>query len=407
MVRTLAATGLVALALLPLVTSAPSTLTKRVSLPIKKRGSNTSTSKDIVNRDLARLAHYNSRSFSKRDAVGTVTNEDVSYVALVTICGKEYSLIVDTGSSNTWVSNSLDQLILCLSITGAGQPFAPNGCQRTGNSVSVRYGSGSFGGEEYTGDVNFAGLTAASQSFGVASSSTGFDGVDGIIGFGPVDLTEGTVSGVNTVPTFMDTLYSQGAIPDEVLGVYFSPESGSDTADVNGELSLGAPDATRYTGTLSYFRKSTMGSFASYWGLSGISLQYNKAGLGTGSYSAIVDTGTTLIYIPTLAYDAFLVVAGGGETDSASGLARFKKEPTGTFTITVGGVAFPLSPAQYLVPQAQYSNFGLSSGYYYSWINNGGTFLDGVNFIIGQKFLENYYSVYDTTDSRIGFAPRT
>lgn len=28
----------------------------------------------------------------------------------------------------------------------------------------------------------------------------------------------------------------------------------------------------------------------------------------------------------------------------------------------------------------------------------------GVNTIIGQKFLENYYSVYDTTNSRIGFA---
>lgn len=50
------------------------------------------------------------------------------------------------------------------------------------------------------------------------------------------------------------------------------------------------------------------------------------------------------------------------------------------------------------------SYFGLPQGYSYSWINDGGA--TNVNFIIGQKFLENYYSVYDTTNSRIGFATR-
>jgi hypothetical protein len=55
-----------------------------------------------------------------------------------------------------------------------------------------------------------------------------------------------------------------------------------------------------------------------------------------------------------------------------------------------------------LVPTAQYSYYGLSSGKYYAWINDGGS--SGVNTIIGQKFLENYYAVFDTTNSRIGFA---
>jgi hypothetical protein len=50
------------------------------------------------------------------------------------------------------------------------------------------------------------------------------------------------------------------------------------------------------------------------------------------------------------------------------------------------------------------SYFGLPQGYYYSWINDGGS--SNINFIIGQKFLENYYSVYDTANSRIGFATR-
>jgi hypothetical protein len=82
----------------------------------------------------------------------------------------------------------------------------------TGGSVSVDYGSGSFSGTEYIDNVSFGGLTVSSQSIGSASQSSGFSGVDGIIGFGPVDLTEDTVSNANTVPTFLDNLYIQGSI---------------------------------------------------------------------------------------------------------------------------------------------------------------------------------------------------
>jgi hypothetical protein len=72
----------------------------------------------------------------------------------------------------------------------------------------------------------------------------------------------------------------------------------------------------------------------------------------TGSTHAIVDTATTLIVIPTPAYENFLSAAGG-ETDSSSGLARFSTKPTGTFTIKIARIQYPLKPAQYLVPTAQ------------------------------------------------------
>ena len=270
----------------------------------------------------------------------------------------------------------------------------------TGGTVSVSYGSGSFSGNEYTDKVSFGGLTVTSQSIGAATSATGFDGVDGIIGFGPVDLTEGTVSNANTVPTFMDNLYSQGSISSEVLGVFFQPESGRDTDATNGELTLGGTDSSKYTGTLTYFPKLTSGTPSAYWGISIASFTYGSTTLAS-SGSGIVDTGTTLIYIPTSAYNKFLSAAGG-KTDSSSGLAVFTKKPTSNFGIKFGSTTYTLTPAQYLVPTAQYSYYGLTSGKYYAWINDGGS--SGVNTIIGQKFLENYYSVFDTTNSRIGFA---
>jgi len=362
---------------------------KTAVLPLK-HVTNVSSIKSIVGKGQARISSINGLSAAgpvPAVSSGPITNEDVTYVAPVTIGGKTWELIVDTGSSNTWCG-------------------AQTACEKTstgvstGGTVSVTYGSGSFSGTEYKDTVSFGGLTVASQSIGAATRATGFSGVDGIIGFGPVGLTAGTVSNVNTVPTFLDNLFSQGSITSEVLGVSFRPESGSDTSDTNGELTLGGTDTSKYTGTLTYFPKLTSGTASAYWGISIASFTYGTTSLAT-SASGIVDTGTTLIYIPTAAYNKFLT-ATGGKTDASSGLAVFTTKPTSNFGIKFGTTTYTLTPAQYLVPTAQYAVFGLSSSKFYAWINDGGS--SGVNTIIGQKFLENYYSVYDTTNSRIGFA---
>ncbi|PVH83991.1 putative aspartic protease [Cadophora sp. DSE1049] len=366
---------------------------KRAVLPLR-RNINVSSIKNVVQKGHDRIAAINGATSlaEKRATSGVVTNEDVTYVAPVVIGGKTWELIVDTGlltcaASNTWCG-------------------AQTSCEKTatgtstGHKVSVSYGSGSFSGTEYTDTVSFAGLSVSSQSIGAASSATGFSGVDGIIGFGPVGLTAGTVASTSSVPTFMDNLKSQGSITTEVLGVSFKPESGSDTADANGELTLGGVDTTKYTGALTYFSKLTSGTASAYWGLSIAKFTYGSTTL-LSSASGIIDTGTTLIYIPTSAYNAFLSAAGG-KTDASSGLAVFTTKPTSNFGITFGSTTYTLTSAQYLVPTAQYSVFGLTSGKYYAWINDGGS--SGVNTIIGQKFLENYYSVFDTTNSRIGFA---
>ncbi|SPJ78649.1 probable aspartic proteinase precursor [Fusarium torulosum] len=362
---------------------------KTAVLPLK-HVTNVSSIKGIVQKGQARIHKANGQAVTSTHvdaSSGPVTNEDVSYVAPVVIGGKTWELIVDTGSSNTWC--------------GAQSSCEPSSTGKsTGGSVSVSYGSGSFSGTEYNDKVSFGGLTVVSQSIGAASKSTGFSGVDGIIGFGPVGLTKSTVSNANTVPTFLDNLYTQGSISSEVLGVSFRPESGSDTDDTNGELTLGGTDSSKYSGSITYFPTLTSGSAAAYWGISIASFTYGSTTLAS-SGSGIVDTGTTLIYIPTSAYNKFLS-ATGGRTDSSSGLAIFTTKPTSNFGIKFGSTTYTLTPAQYLIPTAQYSNFGLTSGKYYAWISDGGS--SGVNTIIGQKFLENYYSVYDTTNSRIGFA---
>jgi hypothetical protein len=221
--------------------------------------------------------------------------------------------------------------------------------------------------------------------------------VDGVLGLG---WPEVSAPGSATTPAFLDNLYRQGAILADVLGVYFRPERGSDTTDANGELTLGGVDPTKYAGALTWAPRLTDYAFSPHWDIAVASLYYGAAAV-LGSYSALVDTGTTLIYLPRAGYQAFLSAAGG-QTDLLSGLASFATAPTRNLVFTVAGTAFALTPAQYLVPAAEYGALALSSGSYYAWVGDG-----GAAFVLGQKFLENYYSVFDTTNARVGFATRT
>lgn len=71
---------------------------KSVALPVK-RVSNVKSAKNIVKNGHARINKINGvKTVGNIDASsGSVTNEDVSYVASVNIGGSSYSLIVDTG----------------------------------------------------------------------------------------------------------------------------------------------------------------------------------------------------------------------------------------------------------------------------------------------------------------------
>ena len=97
----------------------------------------------IADRDRARAAHLISQgkakgaSLDKRAASFSATNVAVVYVASIGVGSPatDYSLLIDTGSSNTWV--------------GAGKTYVKTSTSvDTDRSVSVTYGSGSFSGTE-------------------------------------------------------------------------------------------------------------------------------------------------------------------------------------------------------------------------------------------------------------------
>ncbi|TRM66649.1 aspartic peptidase domain-containing protein [Schizophyllum amplum] len=324
-----------------------------------------------------------------------VINEAVVYLADIGVGSPAttYHLIVDTGSSNTWI--------------GAGTKYVETTTSDdTGSGVSVSYGSGYFSGEEYTDTVTITdGLVLTSQSIGVASRASGFSGYDGILGIGPTDLTEGTLSNSNAeIPTVVDTAFSEGLIDEQVISVYFEPTIEEEVE--NGELTWGGVDNSKYTGEISYTPVTSTYPASYYWGIDQ-SIIYGDSVTILDTNAGITDTGTTLLYLATDAYDAY-VKATGGEYDNSVGLLRITSaqfDALESLFFSIGGVTYELTPNAQIWPRSLNTAIGGSEdGIYLVVADIGSPSGQGLDFINGYVFLERFYSVYDSGNSQIGFA---
>jgi hypothetical protein len=139
-------------------------------------------------------------------------------------------------------------------------------------------------------------LIIKSQSIGVASTSQGFSGVDGILGIGPVDLTDGTIGGTTPVPTITDNLFKQGTISTESIGIFYQPSTSASA--LNGELTFGGVDSSKITSDVNYVPITTTSPASNYWGINQ-TINYGSGGAILDSTAGIVDTGTTLVLIAT------------------------------------------------------------------------------------------------------------
>ncbi|KAI5895030.1 acid protease [Schizophyllum commune H4-8] len=319
-----------------------------------------------------------------------VFNQNVVYTAPVGVGSagetcKYNNLIVDTGSSNTWV--------------GAAKSYEPSDTsQDTDEPVEVTYGSGFFLGTEWIDRVSLSReLVVHRQSIGVARYSRGIGPkFDGILGLGPTDLTAGSLvfSPGEEIPTVTDNLYTQGNIQQPALGVYFAPAA---SQSPGGVLTFGSADDT--------FPKTTTSPASAYWGYDQ-SITYNGTTI-LSQASGIADTGTTLIYLPTDAYNMY-VAQTGAVPDRNTGLLsvtekQFKQMKSLVFN--VNGVDYELVPDAQLWPRSRNADIGgTPKGYYLVVASMGSPEGQGLDFINGYAFLERFYSYYDTANAEMGFA---
>ncbi|KIK68762.1 hypothetical protein GYMLUDRAFT_733420 [Collybiopsis luxurians FD-317 M1] len=366
------------------------------TLPVQKVV-NSSGHADFVQAGRVRLQSF--QTDARRPFPDNATNQVVTYtVALRAGSGSYSKLVVDTGSSNTWVGSD------------PGNRFKPSkSSNRPYGFVGIVYGSGLMFGVEYLDTVELTpALNIKGQSIGAGYFTIGFQGFDGILGLGPVGLTQSTVTNFSapfsdnqTVPTVMNNLKAQEKISNNILGVYFAPATNESTN--NGELSFGGVD---FSQTIPFGISGVFPRTTPYWGISGLDMKYQNATIGS-SQTCIVDTGTTLIYLPKSTFQAYKN-ATGAETDPSTNLLSItliQYQNLVDLIVNIGGKQFYLTPNGQIFPRSLNTAIGGDPNKIYLIIASGG--IDGGGqipaCILGQSWLERWYSVYDTDSDMVGF----
>ncbi|KAF8201906.1 aspartic peptidase A1 [Mycena galopus ATCC 62051] len=210
--------------------------------------------------------------------------------------------------------------------------------QANGASFSIQYGSGSMEGFVSSDVLAIGDIKIPKQDFAEATKEPGlafaFGKFDGILG-----LAYDTISVNGIVPPFY-SMIDQGLIDEPI----FSFRLGSSEED-GGEVIFGGIDDSAYTGELQYVpvrRKA-------YWEVELEAVTFGDHVLELENTGAAIDTGTSLIALPTDI--AEMLNAQIGATKSFDGqwtvdCAQVPSLPDLSFTF--GGNKYPLKGSDYI-----------------------------------------------------------
>ena len=305
---------------------------------------------------------------------------------------QSFEVIFDTGSSNLWIPK--------VGCTHCGNPFfgkkskydhdASSTYVEDGADFNIMYGSGSVSGFFSGDDVTIADdIVVNGQKFAEVQDAGGLGMAyslgkfDGILGLG---FTSISVGGATTV---FENAIKQNKVDQPVFAFYLGDNG-------PGELTFGGFDSAKFEGDLKYVPLDA----ATYWQitLDGIAAgDYPKDATSDAKITAIVDSGTSLITGPKA--EIAEIARSIGATANIMGeytvdCAKVDEIPDVVFTI--GGEEYKI-PGSKTVIQASGTCLFAFMGMDFP--------PPGPQWILGDVFMREYYTVFNYVDQRIGFAP--
>ncbi|KAF1314355.1 Aspartic protease, partial [Globisporangium splendens] len=367
-------------ACLALYLQAESTTAAVLKMPVKKLGQAQFIENVIVDA-LTNTAAAVSQEASTSVVIKNYAN--VQYYGEVSVGTppQTFTVIYDTGSSNLWVPNTK------FGAHAVYDHIKSSTYVADGAKFAIQYGSGPVSGMLSQDTVEIGSLTLANQTFAEVNVTSGLGTLysegtfDGILGLGFDSISE------NDVPTPFGRLVSSGALDEPVFAFYLSKADG-----VDGELSFGGVDTTRYTGALTYVPVTQ----ATYWTVQLDSIAVSTSRL-TAVKTAIVDSGTSFIIGPTAQVNQLVRLVGATSAGGGYYLLNCNRSyPDITFTIS--GNTFTLKQSEYTFKDGSTCLFAFSTMNENLWI-------------LGDVFMRKYYTVFDwgtsTRAPRVGFALAT
>ncbi|KAG9126991.1 hypothetical protein FRC07_001114 [Ceratobasidium sp. 392] len=330
-----------------------------------------------------------------------------------------YGVALDTGSSDLWFQSDV-----CTTCTeGAKIQTKSTSLRRSGAPFSIKYGSGQVGGEIVSDVVQMGGFTMQDQVMGLVNQSTGILMTGQSAGL--LGLAFQSLANTQSVP-FWEALVSGGQWVEPLMSFWMTRYTNVSTAraeEFGGEFRMGGTNTTLYTGDIEYHdMPATMNS---YWmiplrreglllsqqtPLADYTIEISVNGgepmiitnIGVTSLAAI-DTGTTLIGgPPDIVANVYKQIPGSQR--GTGDLERYWLYPCNsspTITFSFDGRAWPMAPSDFKLltddpTVCVGSIFEASLG----GIGNP----DVPQWIIGDAFLKNVYSVFRYNPPSIGFA---
>ena len=300
--------------------------------------------------------------------------------------GTTLNLDFDTGSSDLWVFS--DQTPAA-EAQGHQIYQTSSGTKLQGYSWNITYGDGSgAAGDVFTDKVAVGQVTATKQAVEAATSIAGgqggqsFAGSDGLLGLAS--------SSINTVKpksqtTFFDTV--KGQLQSALFTATLKHQQ-------PGSYDFGYIDDSKHTGTINYVPVDFSQGFWQF-SVDGYSVGGKKGSFGTG----IADTGTTLLLANDDVVTAYYSSVNGAQNDQSQGGYTFPCSATlPDFTLTIGG-------NDITVPGSLVNFAPISEGS--STCFGGIQSNSGIGFsILGDIFLKAVFAVFDSGNTRFGFAPQ-
>ncbi|KAL1884317.1 hypothetical protein VTK73DRAFT_11 [Phialemonium thermophilum] len=308
---------------------------------------------------------------------------DFSYFvqASLGISGKKMFMLVDTGAGTTWLMGSDCESSACKMHNSFGASDSTT-LQVESDTFSISYGSGSVSGSLAKDKISVAGLDI-SMTFGIANVTS-----DDFTHF-PFDGILGLSMSTGATDNFVQALKDTKALESNIFGISLSRNADGPNT---GELSFGAPDPSKYSGTISY--TDIAAGPGGDWALKMDDLAYNDKKAGVTGRIAYIDTGTSYVFGPPDDVAALHKLIPGA-TSSDGVTYTVPCDSNLDISVSFSGVEYAISSKDWLSGRGEQCT---SNIFGHAVVRNA--------WLLGDLFLKNVYAVFDADQSRIGFAAK-